>query len=96
VGQKTRKDNLGVFSRLKDFVEENRVETTGTGFDQCIKDHLINLQSRFSRYFPEVENDRFKWIMDPFYAGSPQNYEFMLKKKKYIDFSCDAFVKFIS
>jgi hypothetical protein len=45
VGQETRK--VWTFSRLKDFVQENRVETSDTGTDQCIKDHSVNVQARF-------------------------------------------------
>jgi hypothetical protein len=33
--------SLDTLSRLTDFVEENSVETSVTGIDQCIKDHLI-------------------------------------------------------
>jgi hypothetical protein len=95
VGQKTRRDNLDMFSRLKYFVEERDVETSDTGVDQCITDHLVSLQSRFSKYFPEAANDKYKCIMDPFYADSQQNYEFLLKKKKYIDFIYDTSVKLI-
>jgi effector-binding domain-containing protein len=36
-----------MFSRLKKFVEENGLETSDTGIDQYIKDHLVNLQPKF-------------------------------------------------
>jgi hypothetical protein len=42
-----------MISRLKNFVEENSVETSDSRIYQFIKDHLVNLQSRFSKYFPE-------------------------------------------
>jgi hypothetical protein len=80
MGQKTRKEILDMFSRLKDFVEENSMETSKSGIDQCIKDRLVNLQSRFSKYFPEAISDKYKWIMDPFHVDSPQNYEFSLEE----------------
>lgn len=31
-----------------------------------IKNHLLNLHSRFSKYFPETEGNKLKWITDPF------------------------------
>jgi hypothetical protein len=46
VGQKTRKEKFGYVS-FEGFVEENSAETSDTGFDQYIKNHLVNLQSRF-------------------------------------------------
>jgi hypothetical protein len=46
-----------MFSRVKDFMEERGMETRDTGFDQCIRDRLVNLQSRFSKYLPETVND---------------------------------------
>jgi hypothetical protein len=39
-------------------VEENSVETIDTVIDQCIKDHLVNLQSKFSKYFREEVSDK--------------------------------------
>jgi hypothetical protein len=60
VSQETKGKHLDMFPCLKDFVEENRVETSDTGIDQCIKDHLVNLQSRFSKYFPEAVSDKYK------------------------------------
>jgi hypothetical protein len=47
---------LNMFSVLKGFVEENSVKTSDTGINQCIKDHLVTLQSRFYtyEYFPEA------------------------------------------
>jgi hypothetical protein len=59
-------------------------EHNDTGTDQCIKDHLANLQSWFSKYFPEAERDKYKWIVDNFYADSPKSYEFSLFNKKTI------------
>jgi hypothetical protein len=84
VGQKTRRDNLDMFSRFKYFVEERDVETSDTGVDQCIRDHLVSLQSRFSKYFPEALNDKYRCIVVTFCAYSQQNYEILLKKKKNI------------
>jgi hypothetical protein len=46
--------------------------------DQCIRDHLVSLQSRFSKFFPEEVNDKYKWIVDPFCDDSQQNYEILL------------------
>jgi hypothetical protein len=70
-----------MFSHLKDFVKENSVEKSNTDIDQCIKDQLVNLQFRFSKYFPETVSGKYKWIMDPFHADLPQNYNFSLKQE---------------
>jgi hypothetical protein len=45
--------NLDVFPRLKNFVEENTVETGDTRIYQCVK----NLQCRISKYFPKAISD---------------------------------------
>jgi hypothetical protein len=58
VSQKTIKKHLEIFSRLKDFVEENNLETSNTVIDHYIKDRLVNLQSRFSKYFPKAVRDK--------------------------------------
>jgi hypothetical protein len=68
------------------------VETTGTGIDQCIKDHLVNLQSRFYKYFPEAVTDKYKWIMDPFHAASPRIMT-SLEEGNYIDIISDTPLK---
>jgi hypothetical protein len=44
---------LNMFSCLKDFVEESSMEASDT-----IKNHLVTLQSRLSKYFPEAESDK--------------------------------------
>jgi hypothetical protein len=46
--RKLERKSLDILSRLKNFVEEISVETSDTEIDQCIKDHFLNLQSRFS------------------------------------------------
>jgi hypothetical protein len=71
-----------MFSRLEDLVEGNNVETSDTGIDQWNKGHLVNLQSRFSKYRPEAVSDKHKWITDQFHADSSRNYEFSLEKEK--------------
>jgi hypothetical protein len=69
------------------------VETSNTGIDQCIKDHLVNLQSGFCKYFPEAVTDKYKWITDPFHADSPQNYYFSLEEGNYTDVISDTPLK---
>jgi hypothetical protein len=69
------------------------VETSDIGIDQCLKDHLVNLQSRFSKYFPEAVTDKYKWIMDPFHADSHQNYDFSHEEENYIDIISDTLLK---
>jgi hypothetical protein len=49
------------------------VERSDTGNDQFIRDHFVNLQFRFSKYFPETVSDKYKWIADKFHTESPQN-----------------------
>jgi hypothetical protein len=75
-----------MFSRFKDFVKKNSVENSDSGADQCVKDHLANLQPRLSRNFPQAVSDEYKWITDPFHAVSPRIYDSLslLKKKKTI------------
>jgi hypothetical protein len=63
-------------------VQENSVEANDAGIDQCIKDHLVTLQSRVSKYFPEAVSNKYKWIMDPFHADLPQNYDFSLEEEE--------------
>jgi hypothetical protein len=58
--RKLEATTLDMFSRSKDFVEENSVETSDTGIDQCIEHHVDNLQCRFSKKFPEAVNDKYK------------------------------------
>jgi hypothetical protein len=36
--------SMDVFSHMKDFMEEHSAERSG---NQCMKGHLVNLQSRF-------------------------------------------------
>jgi hypothetical protein len=84
-----------MFSHLKDFVKENNVEISDTGIDQCIKDHLVNLQFRFSKYFPETVCGKHKWITDSFHANLPQNYNFSLKQEgNYTDIISNTSLKF--
>jgi hypothetical protein len=49
------------------------MKTSDNEINQCVKDHLVNLQSSFSKYFPETLSDKYKWVTDPFHADSPQN-----------------------
>jgi hypothetical protein len=86
--------SLEICSCLKDFVDENSMEISGTRIDQCIKDQLVNLQSKFSKYFMETLRDKYKWIMDPFHANLSQNYDFSLEEEeKYIEIISDTFLK---
>jgi hypothetical protein len=71
-----------MFSHAKDFMAENGVETSDTGIDQCIKDHMVVLQSRFSKNFSEAVSDKCKWIPDLFWLIHPKIMTFLLNKKK--------------
>jgi hypothetical protein len=68
--RKLEEISLDMFSLLKYFVEQNNVETSDTETDQCIQDYLVNLQCRFSKYFPEGLNDKYKCITDLFQVDS--------------------------
>jgi hypothetical protein len=70
-----------MFSPLKYFVEENKLETHDTGIEQCIRGHLVILPPRFSKYFAEAVSDKYKWITDLFRTDSPENYEFSLEEE---------------
>jgi hypothetical protein len=48
VGHKIRREKFEHVSSSEGFVEENIVEGSDTGIDQCIKIYLVNL---FSKYF---------------------------------------------
>jgi hypothetical protein len=61
-------ESSATFPCLRDSVEENSVETSDTGIDQCIKDRFVNLQSKFSTYFPEALNDKYERITDQLHA----------------------------
>jgi hypothetical protein len=55
------------------------------------QDHLVYLQSSFSKYFPEAVSDKYKWIMDPFHVDLLQNYDSSLEEdEKYIDIISDT------
>jgi hypothetical protein len=84
--RKLGRKSLDIFSPLKGFVAESIVEASVT-----IKNHWVNLQSRFSKYFPEAVYDKYKRIPDSFHANS--NYEFYLSLENYIDVS-DTSLKF--
>jgi hypothetical protein len=84
--------SLEICSCLKVSVEENSMEISGTRIDQCIKHQLVNVQSRFSKYFPEALRDKYKWIIDPFRANLPQNYNFSFEEEEeYFDIVSDTF-----
>jgi hypothetical protein len=80
--RKLERTSLDVFSSLKDFVEENSVGRSDTGIQHCSEEHLVNLQSRFSKHFPEAISDKYKWITGPFLVDSPPNYDFSLEEEE--------------
>lgn len=71
MGQRARRD--------MDIVEDRNMETSVTEIERRTINDFVNLQSGFSKYFPEAVNI---FTMNPFCTDSPQNYEFLLKKKK--------------
>jgi hypothetical protein len=78
---KIEERNLDKFPKLNAFIEDNNMEISETGVERCIREHLINLQSNFSKYFPEKMNDKYIWIRDPFHEVSPPNNDFSKRKK---------------
>jgi hypothetical protein len=74
--------SLDMFSCLKDFVK-NSVETNDIGTYQYIKDHFVNLQLRFSKYFPDaVINTNGSWIHSMLIRSK---ITFFLEEGNYID-----------
>jgi hypothetical protein len=91
---KIEERNLHMFPKLNTFIEDNNMEISKTGIEQCIREHLINLQSSFSKYFPEKMNDKYSCIRDPFHEVSPPNNNFSLKEEEnYMDLTCDTSLK---
>jgi hypothetical protein len=45
--RKLERQSFYMITCLKDFVEENSMVTNNTDIDQCVEDHLANLQSSF-------------------------------------------------
>jgi hypothetical protein len=70
------------------------METSETGSDQCIKDYLVNLQSRVSKYFSKALCDRYKWMTDPFHPDSAQNHDFFFGEENCIGIIADTSLKF--
>jgi hypothetical protein len=64
-----------MFSRLKGIVQENSVEETDAGTD-----HLVTLQSRFSKQFLKQLSNKYKWIIDPFHTDLLQNCDLILEE----------------
>jgi hypothetical protein len=83
-----------MFPKLNAFIEDNNMEISETGTERCIRERLINLQSRFSKYFPEKMNDKYSWIRDLFHEVSPPNNDFSLEEEEnYIDLTSDTYLK---
>jgi hypothetical protein len=79
---KIEKRNLDMFPKLNAFIEDNNMEISEIGKEQCIREHLINLQSSFSKYFPEKMNDKYSWIRDLSMNFHLQTTTFLSKRKK--------------
>jgi hypothetical protein len=91
---KIEERNLDMFPKLNAFIEDNSMEISETGIERFIREHLINLQSSFSKYFLEKMNDKYSWITDPFHEVSPPNNDFSLEEEEnYIDFISDIYSK---
>jgi hypothetical protein len=82
VSQKTGREKFGHALSFERFCGGKRCGNSDIGIYQCSKDHFVNLQSRFSKYFPEAVRDKYKRITDPFHGDSPQNYDFSLEEYK--------------
>jgi hypothetical protein len=54
---KIEERNLDMFLKLNAFIEDSNTEISETGTERCIKKHLINLQSSFSKYIFSRENE---------------------------------------
>jgi hypothetical protein len=70
------------------------MEISEIGIQRYIREHLINLQSGFSKYFPEKMNDKYSWIRDPLHEVSPPHNDFSLEEEEeYIDVASDTSLK---
>jgi hypothetical protein len=58
-------------------MEQNILETNDIGIYQCIKDHLVNLQSRFYKYF--LDGKCTNWSRIHFMLIRLWNYDFSLE-----------------
>jgi hypothetical protein len=88
--------NLDMFPTLNAFIKDNNMEISETGIERCIREHLISMQSSFSKHFPEKMNDKYSWIRDPFHEVSPPNNDFSLEEEEnYIDLTSDTSSKLI-
>jgi hypothetical protein len=91
---KIEERDLDMFPKWSVFVEDNIMEISQTGIERCIREHLINLQFSFSKYFPEKMNDKYSWIRDPLHEVSSRNNDFSLEEEEnYIDLASDTFLK---
>jgi hypothetical protein len=93
--RKLEEKSLDMFSRIKDFVEKNNLEISDTAIVPSIKNRFVNLQSRFSKYFPAAIYDKYKWFFDKFHADSPPKLRlFSPEKESYIDIYMTVLQKF--
>jgi hypothetical protein len=91
---KIEERNLNIFPKLNAFTEDNNVELSETGIERCIREHLINLQSSFSKYFPEKMNDKYSWNRGPSHKVSPPKNDFSLEEEEnYIGLAFDNSLK---
>jgi hypothetical protein len=86
--RKLEDENVDILPHLEDIVEGNSVKTSDTRTDQYHKDHLINVQLSFSKYFTDAVSDKYNWTIVPDHADSPPYLQFSLEEEQnYCDIS---------
>jgi hypothetical protein len=55
---KTRREKFGHVFSFEGFCGRKRVGNSDTEIDQYIKNHMVNLECGFSKYFPEAISDK--------------------------------------
>jgi hypothetical protein len=76
-----------MFSCVNYSVEESSVERNDYGIDQNNKKHLVNLQSRISKYFLEEISVKYRCFSDQFNSDSPETYDFFLEEGNFFKIS---------
>jgi hypothetical protein len=81
MGEKTRREKFGMFSRLKDFVEESTAETKDIGIYQYMKDYKVSSKESIgyhqlkkhkpwfdegcSKLLDQRKRAKLQWLQDP-------------------------------
>jgi hypothetical protein len=85
-----QKNELDMFSLLKDFWATANIETSKNLFIE----HLDGLVLHFSNYFKDLDFSKFLWVQNPFIDNEDDEFELTtIEKEKLIELSCDSLLK---